>query len=257
MLPQPLVVFFVFCLGLAVGSFLNVVIYRLPQDRSLIRPGSRCRHCGFSLPWYDNIPLLSYMLLRGRCRRCKGRISPQYPLVELTTGLFFAANFLALGWSGRFVAAVTFCSLLLAIALTDARTYLIPDELSIGGTVLGILISFFKDTIPFPEAVIGSVFAGGFFFVIGWAGSKLFQKEALGGGDVKMMAMIGAFVGWQGALLTIFLGSLLGTLVFGPISFKTKRLVPYGLFLALGGLLAFYLGPTLLGWYFGRMTKVE
>jgi leader peptidase (prepilin peptidase)/N-methyltransferase len=237
-------------LGLMVGSFLNVCILRWPKDESVVRPPSRCPGCDQPIAWYDNIPILSWLLLRGRCRRCGTRISIQYPLVELAMALIWAFLAWHHGLSLAAFAGAVFFAILVGIALTDAREYLIPDEFSLGGLVLGILFS-----LPGGFATIASALAGaatGFLvlWAVGTLGTRMFKEEAMGGGDIKMMAMVGAFVGWQGVLLTIFLGALLGTLVFVPLSFfRRKRLVPFGVFLSAGAAVTWLAGPAVITWY--------
>ncbi|HUP18354.1 MAG TPA: prepilin peptidase [Gemmatimonadota bacterium] len=245
-------------LGLLVGSFLNVVILRLPAGESVVSPGSRCPGCGTPLRWYHNIPLLSWLALRGRCAHCGQPIGWQYPLVEAATALLWAGNVAAFGPGPEAVRAIVFLTFLLAIAGTDARFYLIPDELSLGGAVAGIAMAGafeLRGTPPagigLQEAVLGALVGSATLWLVAVVGGWALKREAMGGGDIKMMALIGAFLGWKGALLTVFLGALAGTLVFVPISLKSDRLVPFGLFLALGAGLALYLGDPLLDWYMG------
>lgn len=243
--------------GLAVGSFVNVAIVRLPAGESVVSPPSRCPRCDGPLRWYHNIPLLSWIALRGRCAYCNERISWQYPLVEAATAAIWAANAAGYGPTPQTARGVVLLTLLLAIAVTDARHYIIPDELSLGGTVAGVLLAMAPGQPSLPEAVVGSVLGGGMLWLVavvfGWA----LKREAMGGGDIKMMSMIGAFLGWKGAFLSIFLGALAGTLIFVPIALffrivhRTEKLVPFGVFLALGAAVAFYLGEPLLAWYLG------
>jgi leader peptidase (prepilin peptidase)/N-methyltransferase len=237
--------------GLAVGSFLNVVILRWPRGESIVSPPSRCPACGTPLRWYHNVPLASWIALRGRCASCRAWIGWQYPLVEVATAAIWAGNVAAYGLGPQAYRAVAFLTLLLAIAVTDARFYIIPDRLSLGGAALGVALAFLPGAPTLPESVIGAVIGGGALWLVAILGTLAFKKEAMGGGDIKMMTMIGAFLGWKGALLTVFLGALAGTLVFVPLAWKSDRLVPFGLFLALGAALAFYLGAPLLEWYMG------
>jgi leader peptidase (prepilin peptidase)/N-methyltransferase len=222
----------VFGLGACIGSFTNVLILRLPASESVVRPGSRCPSCGRSLAWYENIPIVSWLALRARCRTCRTPISIQYPLVELTVALVFAGNFLLFGpdWKApgadwlaalghpQWIIASVFTTLLLAIALTDVRTYLIPDELSVGGLVLGLLLSLLPGGLKPLDALLGAVLGGALLLGVAWLGARLFRKEAMGGGDIKMLAMVGAFTGWRGVFLTLFLGALLGSIIYGPIA---------------------------------------
>jgi leader peptidase (prepilin peptidase)/N-methyltransferase len=235
--------------GLSFGSFLNVCILRLPHDQSLLCPPSSCPGCQQPIAWYDNIPLFSWLLLRARCRRCGARISWQYPAIEVLVGLIFLGAYLAWGVTPYAVAAALFGTLLLGIAITDVRHYLIPDEFTWGGLAIGLGLSLFAGWTGLLHAVLGA----GVGFALLWAtavgASWVFKEEAMGGGDIKMMAMVGSFVGWRGVLLTVFAGALLGTLVFGPIALRRKKLVPFGVFLALGAAVTFVYGDAIIVWY--------
>jgi leader peptidase (prepilin peptidase)/N-methyltransferase len=236
--------------GMMLGSFLNVCIVRLPVDQSVVRPRSRCPRCGREVAPYDNIPVMSWLLLRGKCRNCKEPISIQYPLVELVVGLMWAGAVWYYGPSLTAIAAALFGTILLGIALTDARHYIIPDEFSVGGLGIGLLIAVIAGWPAFVTALIGAATGFGILLFVAWAGEKAFKKEAMGGGDIKMMAMVGAFVGWQGVLLTIFGGSLLGTLVFLPLRLVGKNvLVPFGVFLAAAAGITFVFGDEIIRWY--------
>lgn len=246
--------------GLAVGSFLNVVILRLPKDESLAVPASHCTSCGAELKWYHNVPVLSWLALRGKCAFCDAPISWQYPAVEIATAAIWGANVALYGPTGEAARAIVLLTLLLAIAVTDAKFYIIPDELSLGGAVVGVALAGALQAwsppveIGLKASVIGAVVGSGVLWLVAVIGTWAFKKDAMGGGDIKMLAMIGAFLGWKGALLTIFLGALAGTIVFVPIAYRTDKLVPFGLFLALGAALAFYLGDPLLEWYVGFLS---
>ena len=237
--------------GALIGSFLNVCILRWPAEQSVVSPRSRCPGCGELIAWYDNIPIFSWVvLLRGRCRRCQTPISIQYPLVELANALIW--GFLAWrdGATLTFFAGAIFFSILLGITMTDAREYIIPDEFSLGGLVIGILFSLPGGFPTISQALIGAAAGFGLLWVVGVLGTRMFKEEAMGGGDIKMMAMVGAFVGWQGVLLTIFLGALIGTLVFVPLSLMgRKRLVPFGVFLSVGAAATWLAGPAVFAWY--------
>jgi leader peptidase (prepilin peptidase)/N-methyltransferase len=237
-------------LGLMLGSFLNVCIHRWPKEESVVKPRSRCPGCGKMIAWYDNIPVLSWLLLRGKCRHCKAAISIQYPLIELATGIIWVFMAWRYGATITALQAAIFFTILLGIALTDAREYIIPDEFSLGGLVIGILFSLAGGFAGVSTALLGAAVGFGVLWLVGVAGTKMFKEEAMGGGDIKMMAMVGAFVGWQGVLLTIFLGALLGTLVFVPLSVVgKKKLVPFGVFLSLGAAATWLAGPALIAWY--------
>ena len=236
-------------LGAATGSFLNVCVVRLPEEESVVRPPSRCPGCAARIAWYDNIPVLSYLWLRGRCRHCGERISAQYPLVEASTAAIWLGMALYYGPSWRALEGAVLFSLLLGIALIDARHYLIPDVMSIGGLAAGLALSLLPGGVGPLEAAGGA--AGGFalLWLVGAAGEWWLDRPAMGGGDMKLLAMIGAFLGPVDTMLSLFLGALTGTVVFGPVSLKTGKLVPFGVFLALGAALAFLFGEPLTEWY--------
>ena len=236
--------------GLLIGSFLNVCIVRLPADQSVVRPRSRCPRCGQAIGWYDNLPVLSWLALRGRCRSCRAPISPLYPVVELLVGLLFFGAVLHYGVSLEAARAVVLGTLLLGIGLTDARTFLIPDEFTLGGLVMALTLAVAGGLSALTSALIGAAVGFLVLWTVGAAGKWVLKEEAMGGGDIKMMAMVGAFLGWQGVLLTIFLGALAGTLIFLPLKLlRQSRLVPFGVFLALGAAITWLVGPAILDWY--------
>jgi len=240
--------------GLCVGSFLNVCILRLPRDQSLLRPRSTCPHCRQPIAWRDNIPVFSWLWLRGKCRWCHKPISKQYPLIEAFVGVLFGASLLVYGMTLHAVAAALFGTLLLGIAITDARHYIIPDEFTWGGLVIGLLLALGGGVQGFLQALLGAAVGFALLWIVGTVGTWVFKEEAMGGGDVKMMAMVGSFVGWRGVLLTVFAGAALGSLIFIPLSIKKKRLVPFGVFLAVGAAVAFLFGGAIIGWY-GHFLK--
>jgi leader peptidase (prepilin peptidase) / N-methyltransferase len=254
-IPMPLVIGFATVLGLVIGSFLNVCILRWPAEQSVVRPPSRCPRCGRGLAAWENIPVLSWIMLRGRCRGCSLPISPMYPLVELAAALIWAGMAWRNGATFEALRGAVFGTILLGIAMTDAREYIIPDEFSLGGLVIGVLFSLAGGLPTLESAVIGAVSGFALLWIVATLGTWAFKKEAMGGGDIKMMAMVGAFVGWQGVLLTVFLGALIGTIVFIPITLvKKDKLVPFGIFLALGAAATYLLGPQILAWYRGYIT---
>jgi leader peptidase (prepilin peptidase)/N-methyltransferase len=248
-LVDPLVAAGAGLVGLAVGSFLNVCILRLPHDQSLIHPPSTCPKCKRRIAWRDNIPVMSWLLLRGRCRACGAPISLQYPVIEATVGVLWLGAVVAYGFTLHALAAALFGTILLGIAVTDARHYLIPDEFTWGGLVLGLLIALGGGAQGFLQALLGAGAGFGLLYGVAVVGGWLFKEEAMGGGDIKMMAMVGAFVGWRGVLLTLFGGALLGLLIFVPFTLRKKRLVPFGVFLAMGAALTFVFGDAIMGWY--------
>lgn len=243
-------------LGLVLGSFLNVCIVRWGAEpkQSVVRPRSRCPRCGTSLKPWDNIPVLSWMLLGGKCRSCRLSISPMYPLVELGTGLIWALVVWRVGPTLHALGGALFFTILLGIALTDFRNYIIPDEFTVGGLVIGLLLAVASGMAGLGTALLGAAVGFGTLWLVGWAGTALFKKEAMGGGDIKMMAMVGAFTGWMGVLLTIFLGAVIAVLIFVPILiFRRDKLVPFGIFLAVGAAVTWIAGADLIGWYRGMV----
>lgn len=247
--------------GLAIGSFLNVCSVRWPRDESVVRPPSRCPGCGNRVRWYDNVPVFGWLWLRGRCRDCGMAISVQYPLAEITTALVWAGAFWAHGLTPEALRGAVFLTLLFGIALSDARFYIIPDQFSIGGTALGLGASLLPLGPTLPQALIGAVGGYVLLWLVGTGGTWVIRRlspgrleeagvdSALGGGDVKMMAMVGAFLGIWGVATTLFLGSVLALVVFAPISAITKRLIPLGIFLAAGAAVSYAWGEPLLAWY--------
>ena len=240
--------------GLIFGSFLNVCILRLPNEdakaRSLIRPPSSCPRCHREIAWYDNIPVVSWLVLRGRCRWCGEPISPQYILIELLVGALWLTSALLYGPTPRMIDACVLGTILLGIAIIDARHYVIPDELSYGGLVIGLGLALFGGASGFVTALIGAATGWALLWLVRVIGGYVLKQEAMGWGDVKMLAMIGAFVGWQGVLLTVFLGALSGSLIFLPLQLMgKKRLVPFGVFLAVGGAVTFLFRDSILSWY--------
>ncbi|MFH1070176.1 MAG: prepilin peptidase [Candidatus Glassbacteria bacterium] len=243
-------------LGAMLGSFLNVCIYRLPQNRSIVFPASACPACGHPIRWYDNVPVLSWLWLRGHCRDCRARISLRYPLVELAGAALAVVLYLSYGISFDLLERFTLLFILLGISVTDAREYIIPDFFSLGGVALGLAFSFLPGgLIPF-EAFLGAFIGGGSLYLVALLGELIFRKEAMGGGDVKMLAMVGSFLGWPGVLFTVFAGSAAGSLVFGTINyvFRRKALVPFGVFLSLGAAAYVFFGPQVIGWYLSFFT---
>ena len=236
-------------LGLSVGSFLNVCVGRLPRGESLVRPRSRCPKCGAAIAWFDNVPVFSWVALRGRCRSCREPISWTYPALELTTAAIWVGIAVVYGPTWHALQGAILFSLLLAIALIDGQHYLIPDALSLGGLGAGLALSLLPGAPTPLVSVIGAALGFGVLLVVGVLGEWAFRKPAMGGGDMKMMAMVGAFLGPAGAMLTIFIGAVVGTVVFGPVSLKTKKDVPFGVFLALGAVIAFLFGDSIVEGY--------
>ena len=250
--PGPLGIAYGAVLGAMIGSFLNVCILRWGAEpkESIVKPRSHCPRCGKGLAWYENVPVLSWLILRGRCRGCGESISVMYPLVELATAAIWGYMVWRRGLTLEALRGAVFATILLGIAMTDARKYIIPDEFSWGGLVLGLGFSLAAGLPGLGAALLGAGVGFGILWLVGVVGTWAFKEDAMGGGDIKMMAMVGAFLGWQGVLLTIFLGALTGSLVFLPLLLMgQKKLVPFGIFLAIGAAISYELGPAILGWY--------
>lgn len=269
MLTDPILAGVAFIFGATVGSFLNVCISRWPAEQSVIHPRSRCPKCGQQIGWRDNIPIVSWLLLHGRCRTCGEPISMQYPAVELTTGLLWAAVFLF--WSHPFIALriTVFATVLFGIAVTDLRHYLIPDGFTVfgllwclGTVLIGVVIGVNEPFAGPYDALVGACVGAGAIAIAGWLGELAFGKEAMGFGDVTLMAVVGAGVGPGRALLTIFVGAVIASITFVlvvyPIAWLRSRrraqptempLVPFGVFLAPAAVITLLWGQDLVRWY--------
>lgn len=239
-------------LGLAVGSFLNVCIHRIPRSQSLVRPASRCPACEYQLRWFDNIPVASYAAILGRCRKCRTRISIRYPLVELATMALFVVHGEVFGWSALLVPRLLFACAMVVLFAIDLEHHLLPNVITLPGIAIGLISS----TVLPPglvDALLGVALGGGVLWLIGEAYYRFSGHEGMGGGDVKMLAMIGAFLGWKLVLITLVLSSVAGSLI-GLFVILIKRgglkyALPYGTFLALGALTASLAGERIVNWY--------
>ncbi len=243
-----------FVLGAIVGSFLNVVIYRLPAKKSIVKPTSSCPSCGTLIKPWHNIPILSYIVLGGKCAYCGARISPRYPLVELITALFCLATFRRFGFQPIFFVEFAFICLLIAITFIDLDTMTIPDVLSLPGIVFAFLGSVLTGMLTWKASLIGLLAGGGSFWLLSFLYYVIRGKEGLGGGDVKLMAMIGAYTAWPGVLFTVLFASLAGSIVGIGMMFRKKEglatMLPFGPFLAMGAICYLYWGPAFFRWYF-------
>jgi leader peptidase (prepilin peptidase)/N-methyltransferase len=262
--------------GLITGSFLNVCIYRLPRHESIVFPGSRCPHCGKSVRPYDNIPVLSFLLLQGKCRYCRRPISLQYPLVELLSGLAFYACAAEWGLTSPTFVNSIFLSAILVLVFTDYHHQILPNVLTLPGAITGFLLSPFQDRVFFADAVsshlaalipsnitrtllpwtgslLGAIVGGGALFLVASAYQWVRKRQGLGMGDIKMMAMVGAFLGWRSAGLTIFFGSFLGgiagilLILFGGRTLQTK--LAFGTFLGVASAICVFFGEAIIRWY--------
>lgn len=208
--------------GALIGSFLNVCISRLPAGLSVVRPRSRCPRCETPIAWHDNVPVVSWIALGGRCRSCHNRISPMYPLIELAVAALWGWMAWRHGLTVEALRWAMFGTLLIGIAMTDAREFIIPHEFSFGGILAGLLLAFGDGIGGVLAAVNGAIFGAGLVYLIGAAGEFAFKKEAMGGGDVAMMAMVGTFLGWQSVVATIFAGAAVG-IVLHLLSMVVRR----------------------------------
>ncbi len=263
----------IFILGSLIGSFLNVCIYRLPREESVVRPASHCPRCKKNIPWYDNIPFLSYVILGGRCRFCKGKISFRYFLVELITALSFVVILFYFGLSYNFVVYATFVCGLIVATFVDIDHRIIPDEISLGGIVAGFVFSSLRGLQLEPfiynyrhlvDSFLGIIIGGGTIYLTGiifdFVYFKLLKRppiegetESMGGGDVKLLAMIGAFLGWKKALLTFFLAPFFGAVIgIFNLVFKKSHTIPYGPFLSLGAVLSLFWSDKIFALLFPR-----
>jgi leader peptidase (prepilin peptidase)/N-methyltransferase len=275
--PHLLAQIYAFIAGACAGSFLNVCVHRWPRERSVVKPRSRCPSCGNQLAWFENIPILSWIALRGRCRCCDEPISPEYPIVELVVAVGWLLALNHYGFNFTALRVAVFGTTLLGVALTDAKHYVIPDGFTLFGFMFALItsvIAFFRlETQPFAapyDALIGACAGAGMIAIVGWLGEVVRKKEAMGLGDVTLMAFVGAALGPTKALITVFLGATLGAVAFGliviPVAmvrrgssreqtelalgtapFETP-LVPFGVFLAPAALLTLFWGDRLLTW---------
>ncbi|CAN5827963.1 A24 family peptidase [soil metagenome] len=254
MTPTTIEIGIVVVLGLAIGSFLNVVIHRLPRGGSLVSPGSRCPSCGYDLRPLDNIPVLSYVMLAGRCRSCRARISPRYPLVEIATAGLFLAHYAIFGWTPLLAVRLLFAASMVALFAIDLEHHLLPDAITLPGIVAGLLASLWLPP-GIRDALIGALVGGGVLWLIGEAYYRYSGEEGMGGGDVKMLAMIGAFLGWELVIVTLVCSSIAGSLI-GVLLIVTRRggmkyALPYGTFLSIAALVASLYGASIVSWYTG------
>ena len=240
--------------GLCFGSFLNVVIYRLPLGQSLSTPPSRCRKCGYSLRWFDNIPIVSWALLRGRCRKCGVSVSWQYPLVELITAALFVLVVWLTPLGPLVVSRLILVCILIALFGIDLEHQILPNTITLPGIAIGVLFSLIAPP-GWKDAVIGALLGAGILYAIAGAYYLWRREEGMGMGDVKMLAMIGAFLGWKAVLLTLvlssFSGAIIGVILLSAQKGNMKFALPFGTFLAIGALIAMFAGDPLIAWYAG------
>lgn len=227
---------FFFVVGAAIGSFLNVCIWRLPREKSIVFPASHCPQCGHAIRHTDNIPILSYLILRGKCRDCGGKISVQYPVVEAITGALSLVLYMKYGFSFQYTAAFAFAGALIVVTFIDLEHQIIPDVITLPGIPIGLALGVFAMGVPLLDAVLGIVVGGGFLYLVAVVYQLLTKREGMGGGDIKLLAMMGAFLGWKSLFFIVFISSLLGALVGVAVLMAQRKgfraAIPYGPFLS-------------------------
>ncbi len=253
MMPGTVMALFAFSFGAVVGSFLNVCIYRLPLGQSVVSPGSRCMRCGTAVRWYDNIPIVSWLVLRGRCRSCHAPFSIRYPLVELLTGLLSLSLLLKFGPTPSYGVMFLFTAALVVVSFIDFDHQIIPDEISLPGIVVGFLCSFFLPGPGWLSSLLGIVVGWGSLALVFYGYLWLTGREGMGGGDAKLLAMMGGFLGLQAVPFIIFVSSLAGSIIgltIMAVQRKDRHLaIPFGPYLAIGALVYLFIGPQLIQWY--------
>jgi leader peptidase (prepilin peptidase)/N-methyltransferase len=250
-----MVTVFAFLFGTVVGSFLNVCIYRLPKEESIVAPRSRCPACQSPIHALDNIPLVSFALLRGRCRACGASIAWRYPLVEALTGILFALTVVRFGVTLQAAFLLIFLAGLIVISFIDLDHQIIPNVITLPGIPLGLLTGFLFRDPPLLDRLIGTLAGAGFLYLVLFYGGVLYGQEAMGEGDLNLIAMVGAFLGWKAVIVTILVGCLVGSAV-GLSLIALRRLgrrqhIPFGPFLSLGAVVALFWGDRLITWYLG------
>jgi leader peptidase (prepilin peptidase)/N-methyltransferase len=245
--------FAVFVFGALVGSFLNVCIHRLPSGESVAFPASHCPHCQTAIKPYDNIPVLSYLILRGRCRHCQASISRRYPLVEMLGGLAAVGAVTGFGLSAQALLVLAFLDALIVITFIDLDHQIIPDAISLPGIFVGFAAALLFGAPSWRESLGGIVLGGGLLWAVAEGYARLTGREGMGGGDIKLLAMIGAFLGWRAVPITLLIASLVGTAIGVSIMLvrgrDTKMAIPFGPFLAAGAVCALFWGDALIKWY--------
>lgn len=239
--------------GAVIGSFLNVCIYRLPREESVAWPASHCPSCGQAIAAYDNIPVISYLILRGRCRACPAPISIRYPLVEAVNAIAYVIVFWMFGFTATACVYAALVSALIVVTGTDLSHYMIPDAVTLPGIVIGLLCAVLILPVGIIDSLLGVLVGGGSLWFLAWVSPYIFGKEGMGGGDIKLMAMVGSFIGWQPTLLAIMIGSLLGSVIGGGLMvariMRREQYIPFGPFLAIGSVLALLFHQPLFEWY--------
>ncbi len=248
-----MILIFVFLIGAIAGSFLNVCIYRLPRHESIVFPASHCPHCGEPIKFYDNIPLVSYVILRGKCRNCKQNISGRYPIIETISGLLAIAIVIKYGLTLHSLLLLLLVFSLIIVTFVDLDFQIIPDILSIPGIIAGIGASFFIPTISWIDSILGILAGGGFLFIIAVAYKWLTNRDGMGGGDIKLLAMVGAWLGWKAVpfilLISSFIGALIGSISLLLAKKSLRYKIPFGPFISIAAVIYLFFGPEIINWY--------
>jgi leader peptidase (prepilin peptidase)/N-methyltransferase len=256
-LPFSFVASFTFLFGAVIGSFLNVCIYRLPDHESVVFPASHCRICSRVLSWYENVPLLSYLFQRGRCRTCGATFSSRYFWVELLTAFLAIAVVAHFGLTITSVGYFLFVAALVTITFIDLDHQIIPDVISLPGVVVGLVFSFFAPHLGFWNSLSGALIGGGVLLTVALGYKAFTGREGMGGGDIKLLAMIGAFLGWRSVPFTLFVascvGSVIGVILMARRNEDSQLALPFGPFLALGALTYLFFGERIISWYLGLL----
>jgi len=241
---------FAFIFGAVVGSFLNVCIFRIPAKTSIIKPLSQCPHCHHPVRFYDNIPLISYIVLRGKCRDCEGKISWRYPLVELVTAILSVLLFLRFGFTINFLIYFIFTAVLIVITFIDIDHQIIPDVLTLPGIPIFFLLAIFVVKVPWSEALIGLLIGGGMLFTIAYIYQLITKREGMGGGDIKLLAMIGGFLGWKSLIFILLVSSFSGAIVgIAAMVIQKKDMkyaIPFGPFLSAAAVACLFWGDAFI-----------
>lgn len=254
-MPSYIIEIITFIYGLCIGSFLNVCIYRLPLSKSIIKPGSMCPGCETPIRFYDNVPVLSYIWLKGRCRNCKTAISFRYVMVEILTGICALCTLMKFDLSLEGLIYFVFIAALIVIIYIDIDHRIIPNVITLPGILIFFIASFAVETVTFKDSILGIVIGGGSLYLVAWTYRLLTGKEGMGGGDIKLLAMFGALIGWKGVLFTIFVSSAIGTTAGLAVMLVTKKnmklAIPFGPFLSIGAVMYIFFGPVIIHWYLG------
>ena len=259
---------YAFAIGAIVGSFLNVVIHRFPREESIVFPASHCPHCNQAIRWYDNIPVLSFLILGAKCRACRGPIAWRYPLVELANGLFYLAIYQRTGVSFALPILAAFVSMTIALIFIDADIQILPDAIDLPGIVVGLVAGVLALGAQYPmmtlasswvDSLVGALIGGGIFVAIIGIYWLVRRIEGMGQGDIKMMAMIGALLGWRAVPAVLLVASITGAMVGLPLAMRSERgmqvALPFGVFLGFAALAVLFFGPTLSAWYLTLMLR--